>query len=164
MRAFVWHFLLEPLQGISSLCISVPKMSIQKSSESIRWCPCIWCLLPKTIKPNVFWIRFCDQTAMTVAPLFVNLLITVCLYLSMWAWLKGVGSDKLLESTLLLIDFCVTSNVCKYVYSVIHVLLIITRIWKLMGYYNQGSLGMGWKKYVWVIRTVRMWMIRFNDK
>ena len=55
----------------------------------------------------------------------------------MWVWLKGVGSDKLLEFTWLLMDICVTSNVCKYVYSVIHVLLIITRIWNLMGYSNE---------------------------
>ena len=42
------------------------------------------------MEPNLFWIPFCDQTAITVVNLFNDLLQTQCFYLIMWALLKKV--------------------------------------------------------------------------
>ena len=63
---------------------------------------------------NVFWILFCGQTSMTVMTLFKNVLQIVWLYLSMWVQLKLVGSDKLLESVLSMMNIPVTANLRQY--------------------------------------------------
>ena len=66
--------------------------------------------LPKAIKKNIFRIPCCDKYAMTVMPLFKNTWWTVCLYLSMCVQFKWVGSDKLFESVLRLMDINVIAN------------------------------------------------------
>ena len=118
MIAIDWKFLPELYQGISSLSIIFPKMNIsnvlQVNLESVRWCICIWWSLPKTIKPNVFRIPFCDQTAMIATTLFEHVLQIVCLYLIMWVQLKWVGSNKMLEYVFCLMDIHVNANVRSY--------------------------------------------------
>ena len=87
---------------------------LQVNLESVQWCLFIWCSFPKMRKPNIFWIPFRDQNANTVMTLFVHVLRTVCLYLIIFLQLKWVGSDKLLESVLCLIDIHVIANFCYY--------------------------------------------------
>ena len=111
-----WHLLIETFQYISSLHIRLPKIIIPNLSElfleSVQKCLFIWCTFPKTRKPNVFWIPFRDQYAITVIPLFNHVGQVVCIYLSMCIRLKWVESDKLFKPILSLMDIHVTANVC----------------------------------------------------
>ena len=78
----------------------VIQMFYETFLESVQMCLFIRRALPKTRKPNVFWILLPDQSAMNFITFFEHVWQTVCIYSSMHFQLKRVGSDKLLNSVL----------------------------------------------------------------
>ena len=111
-----WMYHVHSIKFPFHIVIGAPKISIPNVLRinlwSVWWCWFIQYFFPKTRKPYVFWIPFCDQSEMTVMHLFKHVWKTVWLYLIMYVRLKWVGSDKLLESVLRLMDIRVIDNVC----------------------------------------------------
>ena len=95
-------YLFSSYQNFQRKLLQVFSKSFLESAQRYLF---IQCALPKTRKPNLFQIPFCDQSTMTVMNLFKHVWWTECLYLGICFWLKWVGSDNILESVLCLNDY-----------------------------------------------------------
>ena len=84
VRVIHWQFLLEPFCDISYMFIRLPNTVIPNALQVvpiIHENMSLFCALPKTRKPNVFWIPYRDKSELTVMPLFKHVWQTVCIFI-----------------------------------------------------------------------------------